>query len=141
MEKTYKTLTAEFYTTIVLALIVVILFENEFLTEGGLAVDKGSEFVFATVMELLTICVIPLALRLFRFKRIHLLLTADKGCAAVRLLTWGTVRMMMLCIPLLVNTLLYYLYMNVAFGYMAIILFLCMFFIYPSKQRCLDEVK
>ena len=31
--------------------------------------------------------------------------------------------------------------MNVAFGYMGIILFLSLFFIYPSKARCQQELK
>ena len=141
MEKTKKILMCEFYVTIFLALIVVILFENDLLITGGLTEDKNSEFILATVFELMTIFGIPLALRLFKFKRVHEKITSDESCMAGRLVFWGTVRMMMICIPLFANTLLYYLYMNVAFGYMAIILLLCMFFIYPSRQRFLDETK
>ena len=41
--------------------------------------------------------------------------------------------------PMLINTFMYYQTMAPAFGYMAIILFLCLFFVYPSVGRCEDE--
>jgi hypothetical protein len=140
MEKTIKILKWEFYSTVVIALVMIIIFENDILISGAYACDKTSEFFAATVMEILTICAIPLALRLFKFKSVHNSIVADEAKAASKLLSWASLRMGLLCIPLIVNALLYYLYMNVAFGYMGIILFLSLFFIYPSKQRCLDEV-
>ena len=49
---------------------------------------------------------------------------------------------MMLCLPMLLNTLFYYMFgFSVAFGYMAIVLFLCLFMIYPSMKRCEYEVQ
>jgi hypothetical protein len=42
---------------------------------------------------------------------------------------------------MMVNTWLYYMFMNVAFGYMAIILLLSLMFVYPSKVRCEQDVK
>ena len=50
-------------------------------------------------------------------------------------------RLLMLCVPMIVNTVLYYVFMNVAFGYMGIILFLCLFFVMPTMDRCLSEIK
>ena len=47
----------------------------------------------------------------------------------------------LLLLPLLVNTLLYYMYANVAFGYMAIILVIVLPFVYPSMERCMSEVE
>ncbi len=41
--------------------------------------------------------------------------------------------------PMLVNAVLYYVFMNVAFGYMAIILFLSTLFIFPTQERCEQE--
>lgn len=123
-----------------LSLIIVVLYETEWLADGVWATDKSLEFVIATVMELLTICLIPLALRLFKFKHIHRQLhQAPEDVRWSSLLRYGSLRLNMLCLPLLVNTLLYYLFMNVAFGYMAIILLLCLFFVYPSMARCVDD--
>ena len=47
---------------------------------------------------------------------------------------------LMLGVPMVVNTVCYYLYgFNVRFGYLAIILFLASCFIYPSRGKCEKE--
>lgn len=126
-----------FVAFIGVSLLIVVLFESGLLPEGLLAGRGGSdEFVAATVMELLTLCAIPVALRLFRFRKV-----AEGLTSAEALLHWGMARMLMLCVPMVVNTLLYYIYMNVAFGYMGIILLLCLAFVCPTKSRCESEVK
>ena len=118
------------------ALIAVLLCETDTLPVGVLSGRGGSdEFVLTMLMELLTLCAIPLALRLFRFKAIAARLTS-----AAELLRWGMVRMLMLCLPMVANTFLYYIYMNVAFGYMAIILLLSLYFVLPTMARCEVEI-
>ncbi|MBQ8712837.1 MAG: hypothetical protein IJ551_08505 [Prevotella sp.] len=52
---------------------------------------------------------------------------------------WGVLRLIMLEVPMLVNTLLYYAYANTAFGYMAIIIAITLPFVYPSMNRCMAE--
>ena len=126
-----------FLTAIAVGLVIVVLFENDLLPCGiMISDDKSVEFVVATIMELLTICVIPVALKLFRFKRISKLLTSAEALSK-----WGTIRLLMLCVPMIVNTVFYYMFMNVAFGYMGIIIFLCVFFVVPTKERCRSEIK
>lgn len=126
-----------FLTSIAVGLVIVVLFENDLLPCGIMILDdKSVEFVVATIMELLTICVIPVALKLFRFKRISKLLTSAEALSK-----WGTIRLLMLCVPMIVNTVFYYMFMNVAFGYMGIIIFLCLFFVVPTKERCRSEIK
>lgn len=140
MKRIQTILTIEFWLPVALSLVIVVLYETEWLVDGVWATDKSLEFVIATVMELLTIGLIPLALRLFKFKHIHRQLhQAAEDVRRSSLLRYGSLRLNMLCLPLLVNTLLYYLFMNVAFGYMAIILLLCLFFVYPSMARCVDD--
>lgn len=138
MEKVQKKLIAAFCIPIAICAILVFLFETNILPVGTLAESKSSEFVISVIMELLTLLVIPLALKLFRFKNIHTQLTTNKEQA---LLPWGMVRLLLLAVPMLLNTILYYLYMNVAFGYLGIILFLCMFFIIPTMDRCKGDIE
>ena len=136
MRRTYKVLNTIFIASLCISLAMVLLFEADILPDGVFHTANGaSEFVWATVMELLTICIIPIALRLFRFRSIAKRLVSPEA-----LLGWGALRLLMLCLPMMANTLLYYIYMNVAFGYMGIILFLCLFFIMPTKARCESEV-
>lgn len=138
MKRTQSILTIEIAAFVVAALIVVVLFESNTLLEGSLADSKTHEFLVVTAMELLTLCTVPLALRLFKFKSVERSL---KENGQQTLLKWGTIRIMLTVVPMLLNVILFYLFGNVAFGYMAIILFLCLFFIYPTKSRCEAETE
>lgn len=136
MKRTYKILNTIFGASLCLSAAMILLFETDLLPTGVChSVDNATEFVAVTAMELLTLCIIPVALRLFRFDAV-----AKRMVSAEALCRWGSLRLLMLCVPMVLNTLLYYLYMNVAFGYMGIILFLCLFFVAPSKSRCESEV-
>jgi len=122
-----------------IAIVLVVVFESGLFETGVLAgISANVEFVLVTLMELLTIALIPLSMRLFKFKRIHNELVEKK---AEGLQKWGVVRLAMLLDPMVINTLFYYLYMNTSFGYMAIIGLLCLPFVYPSLGRCLSEIE
>ncbi len=138
IKQVQRILMTNFLFMVLVSLLLVGLYETEILTPTNLAADETLMFVLTVVMELLTILVIPMALKLFSLKAIHRKLVSQKGDA---LLFWGTARINMLCLPMLVNTFLYYQSMAPAFGYMAIILFLCLFFVYPSMGRCTDETE
>lgn len=126
-----------FVVPIAISLIIVLLYETELLPTGIWAEEHSVEFVVLSIMELITICLIPLSLRLFKFGRIHSQLTGENNVEALN--RWGSIRILMLTIPMMVNTLLYYLFMHTAFGYMAIILLLSLLFVTPSKSRCYEE--
>lgn len=137
MKKTKNILMAEMLASIALAVALVVLYETDTLLPGAFAGMGNEGFIVLALMELATICLIPLALRLFKFKAVGGKLVAS---GAKSLLVWGSLRMAMLCLPLVANTLLYYLFMDVAFGYMALICLVCLTFIYPSAARCANEV-
>lgn len=133
-----KKLLVLFWSSVLMALLLVVLFETDTLMPGAQAGATSCEYIAAVVMELLTIALIPLALRLFKFRRVKDDLSANPEQALCR---WGVVRLSLLADPMLINTLLYYIFLNVAFGYMAIIGLLSMVFIYPSKSRCEQETR
>ncbi len=127
-----------FYSIVVTAILLVLLFESNVFPTGLYADNKTADFLFTTIMEILTICCIPLALRLIKDK------TMKKYDVPRRMQIYrrkAMLRLLLLGCPLLVNTFLYYLFMNVAFGYMAIILFLCLLFIIPTKERQQREAR
>ena len=76
-------------------------------------------------MEVITICFIPVSLRLLKFD-FKSLQQIYETCSL------GTMRLY-LALPMLVSTILYYQFMNVAFGYLAIIVLLCMAFVYRLR--------
>lgn len=137
MKKIRNILMCEMYACIAISVTIITLFETGMLIPGFFECDTTTEFLTVTFMEILTICMIPLALRLFKFKKISVALANDGGKGLTK---WGSVRMMMLCVPMTANTLLYYLFgLNVAFGYMGIICLICLIFVYPSMSRCITE--
>lgn len=136
MDKTRHILHIEFWVPIAVCLALIVLYENDWLLTGSLENEKMLEYNLAIAMELITICLIPVALRLFKFKRIKQSLQSSPEASLRR---WGSVRMAMLTVPMMANCWLYYQFMNVAFGYMGIIGLLCMMFVFPSRTRCEDE--
>ena len=138
MKETKNQLMSVFVSGTVLPLMIVCIYETEVVVPGLLATDKQSEFLLTFLMELMTLGCAFLALRLFKFEKIHQELISDK---AVALRKWGAIRLVMLLFPLWADTLLYYLYMNTTFGYLGIILVLCLPFVYPSESRCEAETE
>ena len=86
----------------------------------------------------MTIIIIPLSLRLFKFKSVERKLATKKQHALLR---WGVLRIIMLGIPMIINAILYYGFLAVEFGYLSIILLISMIFIYPSKDKCYYETR
>ena len=136
MKEVSKQLTFLFVLMIAIALTIVLLNECGVVESGALADSKQTEFVAMTMMELASLAAAFLGLRLFKFKKIHQDLV-DRKEPAMR--QWGILRLLTLEVPMVVNTYLYYMYMNATFGYLAIILLLCLPFVFPSYNRCVSE--
>ena len=132
MKKTVNILRTLFIVSVGIAVVVAALYELDILPTGVLADRPQDEFLCTIAMELVTIVFIPIALRLFKTKDVDRRL--DEGDIKT-FKTWSIVRILMITVPLLMNTLLYYIFMNTAFGYMALILLICLPFIYPATRK------
>ena len=132
MKKTVNILRTLFIASVGIAVVVAALYELDILPTGVLADRPQDEFLCTIAMELVTIVFIPIALRLFKSKDVEKRL--DEGDIKT-FKTWSIVRILMITVPLLMNTLLYYLFMNTTFGYMALILLICLPFIYPATRK------
>lgn len=96
-------------------------------------------YAATAAMILFSLALIPLALRLFKFRKIHDDLIERQAFALDK---WGVVRLMILGDLLLLNTVLYYAFgFEPAFGYLALITLLAMPFVYPTMNRCLTETE
>lgn len=132
MKKTVNILRTLFIASVGIAVVVAALYELDILPSGVLADRPQDEFLCTIAMELVTIVFIPIALRLFKTKDVDRRL--DEGDTKT-FKTWSIVRILMITVPLLMNTLLYYIFMNTTFGYMALILLICLPFIYPATRK------
>ena len=121
---------------VVMALVFIVLFETDVLPVGIKADDKQSEFVLTALMEIISLGAAFFGLRLFKFKAIHNDLVSRKETAMWK---WGMARLIILEAPMVIDTLLYYIYMNTTYGYLGIMLLLCLPFVFPSAGRCLSE--
>ncbi|MCI7016163.1 MAG: hypothetical protein MR923_03500 [Prevotella sp.] len=132
MNKTISLLRTVLIANVGVAVVIAAFYELDILPSGMLADRPQDEFLSTISMELITIVFIPVALRLFKTKDVEKRL--DEGnIKAFR--KWGLVRILMITVPLVLNTLLYYSFMNTTFGYMALILLICLPFIYPASRK------
>lgn len=118
--------------TVAVPLLAAIVYECDVLPTGVFAGNAQEEFLTVTFMELLTIVMIPLALRLFKAKDVERKVEEGDTTALKK---WGSLRILMITVPLLFNTMGYYLFMNTTFGYMALILLICLPFVYISPKK------
>ena len=101
--------------------------------------SRQTRFIVSTLMILLTMCLLPLSLRLFKFKSIQDNLLKQRHKA---LLKWGTLRLATMGLLLTANTVLYYAFeFESAYGYLALVVLLCMPFVMPTMNRCKAEVE
>lgn len=140
MKRIQKILQINYVLNLIIVLLWIVLNENDVLNIVGSAhKNTNSDFLSASIMEVITICFIPVSLRLFKFGAIRQAIKDDKTPLLNTFFAYSLVRLEMLLMPMLVNAVLYYVFMNVAFGYMAIILFLSTLFIFPTQERCEQE--
>lgn len=132
MNKTISLLRTVLIANVGVAVVIAAFYELDILPSGMLAGRPQDEFLSTISMELITIVFIPVALRLFKTKDVEKRLE-EGNIKAFR--KWGLVRILMITIPLVLNTLLYYSFMNTTFGYMALILLICLPFIYPASRK------
>ena len=132
MNKTISLLRTVLIANVGVAVVIAALYELDILPSGMLAGRPQDEFLSTIFMELTTIVFIPVALRLFKTMNVEKRL--EEGNIKV-FRKWGLVRILMITVPLVLNTLLYYSFMNTTFGYMALILLICLPFIYPAVRK------
>ena len=132
MNKTISLLRTVLIANVGVAVVIAALYELDILPSGMFTGRPQDEFLSTISMELITIVFIPVALRLFKTKDVEKRLE-EGDIKAFR--KWGLVRILMITVPLVLNTLLYYSFMNTTFGYMALILLICLPFIYPASRK------
>lgn len=140
MQKTRKKLWAECIISLTLSLLIVLLFEMQLIEEGLLLSEDGAlQFAIQSLMTLVLFVTIPSALYLFRWRKVTQELNNNREKALIK---WGSFRMTLLCLPMTLNVLFYYLFgSSVGFFYMAVIYLLSLVFILPTKERCENECR
>ena len=136
MKSISKRLVVIYMSLAAIALAIIILYETDILEAGVMEEQKQLEFILTAMMELISLGAAFMGLRLFKFKTVHNDLVNRLEPAMWK---WGVIRLLILEVPMVIDTLLYYIFMNTTFGYLAVMLLLCLPFVFPSVNRCLAE--
>ncbi len=120
--------------------IYAILFETGVLEEGIYAGDAQMEYIFQSVCILLTICLIPLALRLFNLNLVKRIkeLPLQEALKSYRI--WNDVRMSLLFAPVMLGLTFYYLTLNTTGLFCACMALIASLFCVPSTNRIINEL-
>lgn len=101
-----------FWALIAISAIIAILFETDILVSGSWGGNDSAEFVVLTAAEILTVIIVPVALKMKR----------------------SMLSLCLICVPMVLYTLLYYMMLNTTFGYLALLLLVCTPFVKPTKE-------
>ena len=137
MKSLAKRLKTLFYIGIALELLLIALYESNVLLEGAWCGNAEAEFIVMTLMQLVTVCAIPLALRLLKFSVVRQYVTSHGEQGLQKM---SVFRMLLLFVPILLNSVFYYEFVKAGFGYLAIILAISLVFIVPTQSRCASEL-
>jgi len=133
-----NTLTILFYTLFIIAATISLLFLFDILPLGYFAaLSETTEFYIILTLEILLIVCLPLALKLFKLSAVSRQLQSEGDPALLR---WGTLRMLLLGVPMLMGVCAYFLLLVTTPIYIAAIFAISFFFVYPSQSRCEAEM-
>lgn len=143
MDKTILRLRLNFFFWLLLALLTLVLFETECWMPGAWAGTGMSEgfFFLQTIMMIVTLCVIPVALKLLHWPWVKKQITGDGRQGQKAYLRWSMLRCGVLGVCLLLNLVLYYNALEKANALCALILLLAYFFCWPSAVKMKAETE
>lgn len=129
------------YGSVAISVILAILFETDVLPMGFLRPQTVIEFVVTYVMEFIAITFVWLSLRLLKFKSLQQWIIAENSKQTTRYSLFSMGRMALNCLPLLLNVVFYYLFVNTTFSGLIAIHLVALMFMLPNKKRMESELQ
>ena len=141
LKRLIRILKAEYALMWVLTVLLAALYECDILPQGLFAGDAQIEYIMQVTSILLTICLIPLSLRLFNLSltRYVSLLPLPEALKSYR--RWSEIRIALLLVLALIDLSAYYWTMNTTGLLCAGMTVIASLFCIPSKQRLLNELQ
>lgn len=141
LKRLIRILKAEYALMWVLTVLLAALYECDILPQGLFAGDAQMEYIMQVTSILLTICLIPLSLRLFNLSltRYVSLLPLPEALKSYR--RWSEIRIALLLVLALIDLSAYYWTMNTTGLLCAGMTVIASLFCIPSKQRLLNELQ
>ena len=121
-------------------LLLVVLYETGLYQEGLLAGDAQMEYILQSVSILLTIGLIPFALRMFNLNLVKRIKELPLQQALKSYQTWSLLRLALLFVPAILSLSFYYLTMNTTNLFCACMALIATLFCVPSESRIKNEL-
>ena len=121
-------------------LLLVVLYETGLYQEGMIAGNAQMEYILQSVSILLTIGLIPFALRMFNLNLVKRIKELPLQQALKSYQTWSLLRLALLFIPAILALSFYYLTMNTTNLFCACMALIATLFCVPSENRIKNEL-
>ena len=121
-------------------LLLVVLYETGLYQEGLLAGNAQMEYILQSVSILLTIGLIPFALRMFNLNLVKRIKELPLQQALKSYQTWSFLRLALLFVPAILALSFYYLTMNTTNLFCACMALIATLFCVPSESRIKNEL-
>ena len=121
-------------------LLLVVLYETGLYQEGLLAGNAQMEYILQSVSILLTIGLIPFALRMFNLNLVKRIKELPLQQALKSYQTWSLLRLALLFVPAIMALSFYYLTMNTTNLFCACMALITTLFCVPSESRIKNEL-
>ena len=121
-------------------LLLVVLYETGLYQEGLLAGNAQMEYILQSVSILLTIGLIPFALRMFNLNLVKRIKELPLQQALKSYQTWSLLRLALLFVPAIMALSFYYLTMNTTNLFCACMALIATLFCVPSENRIKNEL-
>ena len=121
-------------------LLLVVLYETGLYQEGLLAGNAQIEYILQSVSILLTIGLIPFALRMFNLNLVKRIKELPLQQALKSYQTWSLLRLALLFVPAILALSFYYLTMNTTNLFCACMALIATLFCVPSESRIKNEL-
>lgn len=121
-------------------LLLVVLYETGLYQEGMIAGNAQMEYILQSVSILLTIGLIPFALRMFNLNLVKRIKELPLQQALKSYQTWSLLRLALLFVPAILALSFYYLTMNTTNLFCAYMALIATLFCVPSESRIKNEL-
>ena len=121
-------------------LLLVVLYEIGLYQEGLLAGNAQMEYILQSVSILLTIGLIPFALRMFNLNLVKRIKELPLQQALKSYQTWSLLRLALLFVPAIMALSFYYLTLNTTNLFCACMALIATLFCVPSESRIKNEL-
>ena len=129
-----RRLRIEYLAFVLLAALLVVLQETHVLAEGVLVGNTTAVYVSECAGILLTIALIPLALKSYHKALLRMAVMDDDEARRRSYVKWNEIRLAMFVVIVLLNTSIYYATLDNMCGYCAIMGLIASFFCWPTKD-------